>query len=382
MIGLRPFGFAYLRFRFAPIQAPIGAPNGAVERAVHLYPVKILLLTHAFYPHIGGLETVARVLAEEFLALGHEVQLVTRSPATMDDGRTSDDARLFPFPVHRNPTPRTLLRLTRWCDVFFQNNVSLQTLWPLLLVRRPWVVAHQTWLTRTDGTIGWQDRLKIFLLRFGSPVAISRAVAEPLPVRAEIIGNPYQADLFGLRPDVPRDRPLAFLGRLVSDKGMDLLLEALAILQREDGAAPALTVIGDGPERGALEAVARAHRGVVEFVGPKTGEELVRLLNAHRVLAVPSRLAEPFGVVALEGAACGCVVVGSNLGGLPDSVGPCGLLFPNHDAPALAAALRRALTDEDLHARVAAAAPAHLERHSPRHITERYVAMFESALGK
>lgn len=343
--------------------------------------MKILLLTHAFYPHIGGLETVARILAEEFLALGHEVRLVTPSPAVVD-GRVSDDAALFSFPVFRRPSPGTLLGLARWCDVFFQNNVSLQTLWPLLLVRRPWVVAHQTWLTRTDGRVGWQDRLKMFLLRFGSPVAISRAVAVPLPVRAAVIGNPYQADLFGLRQDVPRDRPLAFLGRLVSDKGMDLLLEALAILKREDGTAPALTVIGDGPERANLEAMAARFGERVEFVGPKTGEELVRLLNAHRVLAVPSRLAEPFGVVALEGVACGCVLVGSNLGGLPDAVGPCGLLFPNHDAPALAAALRRALTDEELGRQVAAAAPAHLERHSPRRIAERYLEIFGRARGK
>ena len=338
--------------------------------------MKILLLTHAFYPHIGGLETVARVLAEEFLALGHEVRLVTPSPREVD-GRVSDDARLFAFPVYRQPGAETLLELTRWCDVFFQNNISLQTLWPLLLVRRPWVVAHQTWLTRTDGSVGWQDRLKMFLIRFGSPVAISRAVAAPLPVHADIIGNPYQANLFRLRPEVSRNRPLAFLGRLVSDKGMDLLLEALDILKREDGHAPPLTVIGDGPERGTLETYARSRGESVDFVGQKTGEELVRLLNSHRVLVVPSRLAEPFGVVALEGAACGCIVVGSNLGGLADSVGPCGLLFPNHDAPALAAAVRRALADETLRAEVAAAAPEHLERHSPRRIAERYLSIFE-----
>lgn len=343
--------------------------------------MKILLLTHAFYPHVGGLETVARVLAEEFLALGHEVRLVTPSPVEVD-GRVSDDARQFAFPVFRRPEASRLLQLTRWCDVYFQHNVSLRSLWPLLLVRRPWVVAHHTWLTRVDGTIGWQDRLKMFLLRYGFPVAISQVMADLLPVPAAIIGNPYNAKLFKFQPDVPRDRSLVFLGRLVSDKGVDLLLEALAILQREDGAAPALTVIGEGPERAGLTETAAQLGLPVEFVGQQTGEELVRQLNAHRVLVVPSRLAEPFGVVALEGAACGCIVVGSEQGGLPDSIGPCGLLFPNHDAPALAAALRRALTDEALRAAVAEATPGHLERHSPRRIAERYVRMFERALDR
>lgn len=342
--------------------------------------MKILLLTHAFYPQIGGLETVARVLADEFTARGHEVRVVTHSSAP-----PAGDKEHFAYTVHRRPGPRELLGLTRWCDVFFQNNISLQTLWPLLLARRPWIVAHQTWLTRVDGSIGWQDRLKTQLIRFGSPVAISRAVAAPLPVRAELIGNPYQAEVFGLRPDVPRADALVFLGRLVSDKGADTLLEALAILKNTDpGMTPPLTVVGDGPELPALRALAErlGVAGQVTFVGQQTGETLVRTLNAHRVLVAPSRLAEPFGVVALEGAACGCVVVGSAGGGLPDAVGPCGLLFPNGDAPALSRALRTALTDDSLRERVAAAAPAHLARHSPGEVAAAYLRLFERALEK
>ena len=54
----------------------------------------------------------------------------------------------------------------------------------------------------------------------------------------------------------------------------------------------------------------------VEFTGVLQGETLVRTLNAHRIMVVPSRTPEPFGVVALEGIACGCVVVGSEGGGL------------------------------------------------------------------
>ncbi len=336
--------------------------------------MKILLLTHAFFPQVGGLETVARVLAEEFLASGHEVRVVTQSP-----GDAADDRSRFPFPVHRRPGGAELWRLTRWCDVFFQNNISLQTLWPLLLARRPWVVVHQTWLTRVGGATGWQDRLKRAVLRFGTSVAISRAVAERLPVAAEQIGNPYPADVFGLRAEVPRTRELAFLGRLVSDKGADVLVEALAILRDDTGLTPDLTMVGEGPELAALRALADrlAVSGQITFAGQQTGETLVRTLNAHRVLVVPSRLPEPFGVVALEGAACGCVVVGSEEGGLPDAIGPCGLLFPNGDAPALADALARVLTDDSLRAEVAAAAPAHLERHHPRQVAAAYLRIFE-----
>lgn len=339
-------------------------------------PLKILLATHYFYPSIGGLETVARVLAEQFTAKGHEVQLVTQSP-----GRAGESDAQFPYPIHRRPGYGELLKLVRWCDLYFQNNISLQTLWPLLVVRRPWVVSHQTWLTRVDGTVGWQDRLKCEVIRYGSPISICEAVAQPLPIPATIIGNPYQSNLFRRLDDVPRERDMVFLARLVSDKGGDLCLEALAELKRQ-GLQPNLSVVGDGPERGNLERMAR-DLGVaaqVTFMGMVTGEDLVRTLNRHRIMVVPSRLAEPFGVVALEGAACGCALIGSTGGGLPDAIGPCGLIFENNSVTGLAETMRKLLEDEALCQRLRALAPAHLEKHSPQRIAEAYLHVFEKAM--
>ncbi len=341
--------------------------------------MKILVATHRFFPDVGGLETVARVLAEEFTAIGHEVILLTDS-TTRD---VSQDQQ-FPFVVVRQPGIRKMISLLRWSDVYFQNNISLRTLWPALAIRkRPWVVSHQTWLTRVNGAVGWQDRLKMSIIRYGSPIAISQAVAKQIPVKATIIGNPYQANLFRQTPGVPRTRDIVFLARLVSDKGGDLTLEALAKL-RASGLTPNVTVVGDGPEMGNLQRMAR-ELGVheqVTFAGIQTGETLVRTLNEHRIMAVPSRLAEPFGVVALEGIACGCVPVGSHGGGLVDAIGSCGVVFPNGDADEMAACLRRLLTDEELCGRLRAQAPEHLERHHPRRIAEAYLRVFEEAKGR
>ena len=343
--------------------------------AVRPGPMRILMATHFFFPNIGGLETVARVLADEFTALGHKVVVVTQSPRPGGEARDTEE---FAYPVVRCPSPLKLLRLMRWSEVYFQNNISLRTLWPLAIANRPWIVSHQTWLTRVDGRTGWEDRLKKFAIRFGSPIAISRAVAAPLPVPATLIGNPYQDQLFRVLPGVERTKDIVFLARLVSDKGGDVTLEALARL-RQQGQTPRLTIVGDGPERPNLEAMAQ-RLGVapqVTFAGMQTGETLVRLLNEHRVMVVPSQLAEPFGVVALEGIACGCTLVGSERGGLPDAIGPCGLLFPNGDADALAERLGRVLNDEALREGLRAGAPAHLEAHSPRRIAAKYLQMFE-----
>jgi glycosyltransferase involved in cell wall biosynthesis len=335
--------------------------------------VRILIYSRAFLPQIGGLELNVAHIAEQFVARGHDVVVITTTPA----GAPQE----LPYRVLRNPRPVEYLRWMRWCEVFHQPNVSLRGFWPLLFVRRPWVVSHHSWYRRVDGRIAWQDRVKRFVLRYATgSIAISRAVAADLDTPSVVIGNTYREKLFRLVPGVERTRDLIFVGRLVSDKGADLLLEALA--RPEMAQLPAaLTVVGEGPERARLEAQAArlGLAGRVHFAGLRIGEDLVRLLNEHRVLVVPSRYDEPFGIVALEGIACGCVVVGSRGGGLADAIGPCGRTFPNGDAGALAALLRDLLRDPAAIAQQRGAATAHLAAHSSTRVMDAYVRVFESA---
>jgi glycosyltransferase involved in cell wall biosynthesis len=133
-----------------------------------------------------------------------------------------------------------------------------------------------------------------------------------------------------------------------------------------------LTLVGDGPEAAALPRLAEEWKVAdrVTFIGPKRGEELARLMNAHRVLVVPSRWAEPFGIVALEGAASGCTVIASDGGGLPEAVGPCGRVFRSGDAEALAHAV----------AAVTAPEPAAVAAHLARHRAGAVVAAYEAVL--
>jgi glycosyltransferase involved in cell wall biosynthesis len=334
----------------------------------------VLVSSPAFAPLIGGLETFVEQLASELHGRGHEVTVLTSTPGP--------EADRHPFRVVRCPGLLATLRWMRWCEIFFQANVSLRNAWPRLVLRRPWVVSHQSWYRRPDGRIAWQDRLNRLCLRFATSVAASQALADDLEVPSVVVPNAYRDRLFGLRPEVTRDKDLVFVGRLVTDKGVDLLLEALALpplrLER-----PGLTIVGDGPEAEALrrQAVRLGLADRVTFAGTRTGEELVATLNAHRVLVVPSRYHEPFGIVALEGIACGCRIVASRGGGLSEASGPGGVTFPNGDVAALAAALVTALREE---------APgtsrvleqerlAHLERHGGASMVESYLAIFAEA---
>lgn len=335
--------------------------------------MKILIYCPSFYPNIGGLETIIESLAYEFIDQGHAVKLISL---------TSDaNNKIFPFQVIRCPQPYHFLNLTHWCDVFFQGCVSLKGLWPNLLIRRPLIITHQTWYCRSDGSHGWQDHLKHIVTKFATNISVSYAISQSLSVPSTIIPNSYRNNLFYEMPEIPRLRDLVFLGRLVSDKGVNLVLDSLVQLQAI-GWTPSLTIIGQGPEEETLRQQTKA-KGVadqVEFLGSQVGLKLTQLLNEHRIMVVPSLWNEPFGIVALEGIACGCVVVGSEGGGLKDAIGHCGVTFPNGDGNALTAVIADLLTHPDKLAGYRANAPAHLAHHHPSFVARSYLEVMEATV--
>jgi glycosyltransferase involved in cell wall biosynthesis len=336
--------------------------------------MNILLSSHVFHPNVGGIESSSLAFAHEFVKLGHQVTVITQSKALEPDA--------FPFLVVRQPDPWILFQLVQECDIFFHNNISLQVAWPLALIRRPWVITHQTWLATPEGKRYWQGELKKKAIRWAKNISISQAVADSLgEIPSCIIGNPYRDDIFQQIPGIQRLRDLVFLGRLVSDKGIDILLQALSLLKKR-AVTPHLTIIGSGPEAEPLARLAEelTVSDQVTFVGALSGAELVHSLNAHRILVVPSRWAEPFGIVALEGIACGCVVVGSEAGGLKDAIGPCGLTFPNGNSEALADCLLTLLADPKRLVAYQELAPDHLAHFKARTVAKAYLDIMQEEI--
>src|SRR5437867_7427678 len=201
--------------------------------------MKILFSSYLFHPSLGGIESVSKILAEQFAAAGNQVRIITQTAGEEIVGAN--------YRLTRRPSVARLFGLLCWSDLFFQNNISLRSLIPALLLRKRTLVVHQTWLQNTRGGIGWNNRLKYALLRFVTNVAISEAVADRISGHSFVIGNPYDDATFRLIPNVARDKKLVFVGRLVSDKGVDLLLQAMKRLQN-DGVTADLTIVGSGPE--------------------------------------------------------------------------------------------------------------------------------------
>jgi len=155
---------------------------------------------------------------------------------------------------------------------------------------------------------------------------------------------------------------IVFVGRLVAKKGVDHLIEAVALLPAELRARHRLSVVGSGPLRARLEERARELGVDAEFLGHLDPEEVRRRFGRARVLGAPSRTAgdgdsEGFGMVFLEAAAQGTPAVAYRHGGVNESVvdGSTGLLADEGDVPGLAENLRRVLSDDALAARLGAA---------------------------
>ena len=164
---------------------------------------------------------------------------------------------------------------------------------------------------------------------------------------------------FGFDPAAfppPTARPrgpftVGYFGRLVPEKGVDVLLRAAAL------AGVGLRLGGRGPQEPGLRALA-AHLGVdCQFAGFVPFEERMRFYRGLHALALPSRTTpkweEQFGRVLAEAMACGVPCVGSSSGAIPEVLGDAGLVAPEGDAPALAACLGRLRDEKGLAARLA-----------------------------
>jgi N-acetyl-alpha-D-glucosaminyl L-malate synthase BshA len=143
-----------------------------------------------------------------------------------------------------------------------------------------------------------------------------------------------------------------------------------------------LILVGDGPERSRVEALARqlCPAGRVVLVGKM--QSFVELLQMSDVFLMPSE-SESFGLAALEALSCGVPVVASRVGGVPEVVieGEVGYLAPVGDVAAMAERVLQILSDPELHRRLSRAARAHaLAHYQTGPAVERYLALYRRLL--
>lgn len=191
---------------------------------------------------------------------------------------------------------------------------------------------------------------------------------------------------FSARPREPRlgdQFVVGYVGRLLFDKGLGVLIEAIASLPP----SYRLRLVGSGPDRAALERLA-VDTGVaqrVEFAGAVSTQDIPQAFAMMDAMALPSltraNWKEQFGRVLIEAMACETPVIGSDSGEIPNVVGDAGLITPEGDAKALAAAIARLGSDPALCADLARRGRQRvLERFTQERVARNVAALYTEIL--
>ncbi len=208
------------------------------------------------------------------------------------------------------------------------------------------------------------------------PALNTEVLVTPMPVDV----NRFLEGARAIKLEPPR---ILYAGNLVPSKGVDVLLRAVAELERR-GIACQLKILGEGPARAELDLL--AHRlGLASRVtwAPFVPQgQMAAEYGASEVTVLPSRgQAEGLGLTLVEALLAGCAVVGTAAGGIPEVIlhEKTGLIARDGDADDLATQIQRLLTDLPLRERLARAGKEHVLRtHSPKTAIGRFLEIYDA----
>lgn len=388
--------------------------------------MRLLILTWEYPPIVeGGLARHVCKLAEALARRGNEVHVLTRGDRALPESAVQNGVN-----VHRVPEPsrpRDLDEFVAWIehmnddmlaagraleaelsfDVIHGHDWLVARAGKALAkdVGAPWVVTvhatehgrHQGWVenypqSHIHGVERWMthDATRV--------IACSHYMQEHCSEifdidsgRIDVIPNGIDPTDLRPLPDLadyrrrfaePDERLIILAGRLVYEKGFQLALEALPAVIRDLGKVR-FVVAGSGTHEHELKAQA-TELGLDEhgtFMGWVDDMQLHSLYAVADLCIIPS-IYEPFGLVALEAMASGCVCIVADTGGLREIVPEtAGLRFTARDPEALRLAVERALTDEALRGELVDEAREHVRRFDWDEIADHTLALYAGLLG-
>jgi glycosyltransferase involved in cell wall biosynthesis len=352
-------------------------PTAAEHRSL-----RIALISSSYAPHIGGVEEHVAQVARALARRGHQLEVWT-----VDRGQRPSEPPTDAFPVRYLTTPLPARRLANATRFLFTAPVAWVRWRRALRQFRPDVLVVQCFGPNGVYALGLHRRSGIPLVvvshgetrgdddgAFAQSALLRRSLRESL-TRASAIAAPSHYVLVDLSerfgggegtvipngvaelsnvPNVAREDDLVIaVGRLGAMKGFDLLITAFASIDR---ASTRLEIVGDGPERAALQTQidAAGLSDRVRLIGARDAAGVADRIAAATLVVVPSR-SESFGIVALEAWRGGAPLIMTTRGGASEFVrdGEDGLLVDPVDTRALGEAITRLLDDSHLRAQLA-----------------------------
>jgi len=401
-------------------------------------PIRVLVLSNLYPPYyLGGYELACAEVVDALRARGHQVMVLTswrglRRPTVGRRVLRLLSARFYVDPPYGNRATQLV-----W---YMWNRVALQwTVWryrpAVIMVYNPmelggfaldWLhrqrlpVVHDIsdmWLPQAYAADPWfriykhtpftrGQRIQRLILTLTVAPVLHRA-----PVRLDLRNSYFRSAYLRRRfselglakgdepvihhgvhvgPEPPLDGPLApqgivFSGRLCADKGVHVLLEALALVDCHAVPRQRVTLIGGWIDESYWQQLQPLAAHVpaslaVTFTGQLSRQQAITTAREHGIFVFPVLWAEPFSIALLEAMAAGMAVIATATGGSPELLvhGENALVVPPNDPHALAHALQQLLTDNVLRQRLRMGAQATARRFTfeqsiariDRHLTD------------
>lgn len=365
---------------------------------------RLLIATPLYPPDPGGPATYSRLIEEGLPGQGIETEVVSFG-----------DTRRLPKLVRHLAYLARLMRAGKHADLLYALDpvsTGLPTLIAARILRKPLalkIVGDYAWeqgrqrfgvretldeFVRTHQrsfAVSWLQRIQAFVATRADAIIVPSAylkriiTAWGVPAeRITVVFNALPDIAPGAVPEetkaLPRPR-IATVGRLVPWKGVGGLIDAMVIV-RERIPEAALVIAGDGPDRASLEAYAAARlKDGYTFTGALLPEDVHALLASVDAFALNSTY-EGLSHLLIEAAGLGTPTVATRVGGNGEVIedGVDGLLVPSGDAPALADAIIRLVTDTDLAFRLSAASRGRSVRFSKETMLARLVPVLSAAV--
>lgn len=368
--------------------------------------MRVALVSGYNWQVFGGVQHQVRDLARALQEAGETVRLVCPgSPpgaASSEEGLIEATGKSLPVPVNGSrapvaPGPVSMARTIGALKAFVPDVVHVHE--PLLpgpplaaLLGSPAPVVATFHRAGSDRLYRAAGRLlaPIALKKMAAVTVVSPAARqtaeEALGGHLEAIEIPNGVDLDRLAAKKRDEKGpfkdaagpvVCFLGRLEARKGVGLLLDATGLLAEP----PQVLVVGDGPERAALEEKA-AGRAEVSFLGALGDEEAAEVLARADCFVAPAIEGESFGIVILEAMAAGTAVVASDIAGYRVAAGGAARLFASGEAGGLAEALGQVLSDRGERERLVEAGRRRAAECSITTVSASYLELYRSVAAR
>ncbi len=383
--------------------------------------MKILLYSEYFMPIPGGTQSIVLELASGLAAWSRrhggarpiDVTVVTRTIET-----TPEDT-LFPFRLVRRPEIWRLVRLLREADVVHLAGPAMLPLVLSLMLRKPLIIEHHGFQAacptgllfyepeqapcpgyfmarqyekcikcqkKTNGFIQGMRNILLTKIRRSLSGLASMNIMPTEWLGTILKLKRMQTIHHGISDGTkeiscrPSARVFAYHGRLVSTKGVKILIEAATKL-RERGHPFRLKIIGDGDQFNSLQSMSTSLGDEIEFLGHVPGEKLDEALSDVATIVMPSLGGEVFGLVAAENMLRGKLLIVSDLGPLREVVGDTGLYFCTGDSEDLARCMQKVLEQASITASLGRAAHVRVKQVFDRDsMIQRHIRVYQEAI--